>query len=199
MGKVVGIVASPRRDGNTADMTNHALACLQKKGVETEVYNLFDFKITSCGIRCNVECYKHTSLSERVCPVDKEDDLLKVVRIINEPDGTILATPCYSLDIPAQFKAYLERSELKEFNDKVVGIIALASLGGIHTVSRITSNLIHHSHSAIAGWAMLTHFYPRRGQAMKDENNRKSIEKLAEQMYLALQERGNRKKCNEAE
>jgi len=190
MGKVVGIVASPRRDGNTADMTNHALACLQKNGVETQVYNLFDFKITPCGIRCNVECYEYVSLPERVCPVDNEDDLLKVVRIINEPDGTILATPCYSLDIPAQFKAYLERSELKEFNDKVVGIIALASLGGIHTVSTITSNLIHHSHPTIAGWAILTRFYPKRGQAIKDENNRKSVEKLAEQMYLALQEKG---------
>jgi multimeric flavodoxin WrbA len=197
--KIVGIVASPRRDGNTADMTNHALECLQKKGVETQVFNLFDFKITPCGVRCNIECYEHTSVSERVCPVDKEDDLLELVRIVNDADGVILATPCYGFDVPAHLKAYLERSELKEFDNKVICIIAIASLGGIHTVSTITSNLIHHSHSVVAGWAILTRFYPRRGQAMKDENNRKLVEKLAEQMYSALQEKGNRKKRNETE
>ena len=190
MAKVVGIVASPRRDGNTTDVTNYALECLQKKGVETRIHNLFDFKITPCGVKCNVECYECTSPTGRICPVDNEDDLLKVVRIIDEADGTILATPCYSLDIPAQFKAYLERSELNEFNNKAVGIIALASLGGIHTVSTITSNLIHHSHPTIAGWAILTRFYPKEGQAIRNENNRKSVEKLAEQMYLALQEKG---------
>lgn len=199
MGKVVGIVASPRRDGNTANRTNHALACLHKKGVETQVHNLFDFKITPCGIGCNVECYELTSLPERVCPVDKEDDLLELVRIINEADGVILATPCYGFDVPAHLKAYLERSELKEFDSKVTCIIAIASLGGIHTVSTITSNLIHHSHCVISGWTILTRFYPRRGQAIKDENNRKSIEKLAEQMYSALQEKGNRKKYDETE
>lgn len=188
--KIVGIVASPRRDGNTTDMTNHALECLQKKGVETKVHNLFDFKITSCGVKCNVECYEYTSPTGRICPVDNEEDLLKVVRIIDEADGTILATPCYSLDIPAQFKAYLERSELQEFNDKIIGTIALASLGEIHTVSTITSTFIHHSHPTIAGWAILTHFYPKKGQPIRNENNRKSVEKLAEQMYLALQEKG---------
>jgi len=185
--KVIGIVASPRRDGNTADLTNYALECLRKKGIKTEVYNIFDFKITPCGVKCNVECYEHVSTHGRICPVDSEDDLLKLAGIIDEADGVILATPCYSLDIPAQLKAYIERSELKEFNSKVVCIIAIASLGGIHTVSTITSNLIHHSHPIIAGWAILTHFYPKKGQAIKDENSVKSVEKLAERMYLALQ------------
>lgn len=189
MQKVIGIVASPRRDGNTADMTNYALECLQKKGAEIDVYNLFDFRITACGVECNVECYNCPSHSGRICPIDKEDDLLRVVRIIDDAEGVILGTPCYSLDIPAQFKAYLERSELQEFNDKAVGIIALASLGGIHSVSTITSNLIHHSHPNIAGWAILTHFYTRKGQAIRDKNSRKSVEKLAEQMYSALHEK----------
>lgn len=185
--KVVGIVASPRRDGNTTDITNYALECLRKKGIETEVHNLFDFEITSCGVRCNVECYENVSLEGRICPVDREDDLLKLIGIIEDADGVILATPCYSLDVPAQLKAYIERSELREFDDKVVGIIALASLGGIHIVSTITSNLIHHSHPIIAGWAILTRFYPKKGQAIKDENSIKSTEKLVEQVYLALQ------------
>jgi multimeric flavodoxin WrbA len=185
--KVVGVIASPIRDGNTADLTNHALECLRKKGIETEVYNLFDFKITPCGVRCHVECYENVASQERFCPVDNEDDLLKLVRIIDEAHGVILATPCYGFDVPAHLKAYIERSELKEFEDKVVGIIALASLGGIHLVSTITSNLIHHSHPIIAGWAIITRFYPRKGQAMKDENSIKSVERLTERMYLALQ------------
>jgi len=185
--KVVGIIASPRRDGNTADLTNHALECLHIKGTETEVYNLFDFKITPCGVRCNVECYENVASQGRICPVDSEDDLLKLVRIIDEAQGVILATPCYGFDVPAQLKAYIERSELKEFEGKVVGIIVLASLGGIHMVSTITSNLIHHSHPIIAGWAILTRFYRRKGQAIKDENNIKSVERLVERMHSALQ------------
>ena len=187
--KVIGIIASPRRDGNTADLTNHALKCLRVRGIETEVYNLFDFKITPCGVECSVECYENVIAQGRICPVDNEDDLLKLIKIIKEAEGVILATPCYSLDIPAQLKAYIERSELKEFNDKVVGIIAIASLGGIHMVSTITSNLIHHSHSTVAGWAILTRFYPKKGQAIKDENSIKSIERLVEQMYSVLQQK----------
>lgn len=189
MGKVVGIVASPRKDGNTTEITNHALDYLQKRGVETQVHNLFDFKITPCGARCHVECYEYTSASGRICPIDNEDDLLKVIRIIDKVDGVILATPCYSLDIPAYLKAYIERSELQEFNGKVVGIIALASLGGIHIVSTITLNLLHHSHPVIAGSAVLTRFYQKKGQAIRDDKNRKSVEKLAEQMYSALQKK----------
>lgn len=185
--KVVGIAASPRRDGNTADLTNYALEWLGRKGIETELHNLFDFKITPCGVKCNMECYENASSHGRTCPVDSEDDLLKLIKIIKEAEGIILATPCYSLDVPAQLKAYLERSELKEFDGKVVGIIAIASLGGIHTMSTITSNLIHHSNPTVAGWAILTRFYPRKGQAVKDENSIKSIERLAERMYSALQ------------
>lgn len=185
--KVVSIIASPRRDGNTTDLTNYALKYLSEKGVKTEAYNLFDFKITPCGIKCNVECYEKVASQGRVCPVDKEDDLLRLIRIISSASGVILATPCYALDIPAQLKAYIERSELKEFDGKVVGIIALASLGGIHMVSTIASNLIHHSQSTIAGWAMISRFYPRKGQAIKHKNNIKSVRKLAERMYSALQ------------
>lgn len=184
--KVVAIVASPRRDGNTADMTNYALKTLRTKGVETNAYNLFDFKITPCGVKCNVECYEHVSPSGRICPVDNEDDLLKLIEIIKDVDGVILATPCYGFDVPAHLKAYLERSELKEYDGKVVGIIAIASLGGIHLASTITSNIIHNSNPFIAGWAIITRFYPRKGQAIKEENSRKSVEKLAEKMYFAL-------------
>ena len=185
--KVVGVVASPRKDGNTADLTNYALECLRKRGVETQAHNIFDFKITPCGVECNVECYENVSTEKRICPVDSEDDLSKLAKIIGDAEGVILATPCYGLDIPAQFKAYIERSELKEFDGKIVGIIALASLGGIHLVSTITSNLIHHSHPTIAGWAILTRFYPKKGQAIRDENSLRSIETLAERVYSALQ------------
>jgi len=184
--KVVGIVASPRRNGNTADLTNHALELLRKKGIKTEVYNLFDFKITPCGVKCNVECYEKAPSQGRFCPVDQEDELLKLVGIIDDAHGVILATPCYSLDVPAHLKAYMERSELKEFDGKVVGIIAIASLGGIHLLSTITSNLIHHSHPIIAGWAVLTRFYPKKGQAIKDENSIKAVEKLVERIHSAL-------------
>lgn len=188
--KVAAIVGSPRRDGNTADLTKHALECLRKKGVETEVHNLFDFKITPCGVRCNVECYENVSLQGRMCPVDSEDDLLKLAGIIDKAEGVILATPCYSLDIPAQLKAYIERSELKEFDGKIVGIIAIASLGGIHLVSTITSNLIQHAHPIIAGWAILTRFYSKKGQAIKDESSIRSVERLVERVYSSLQGKG---------
>ena len=184
--KVAGIVASPRKDGNTTDMIKHALQYLQKKEVETHLYNLFDFKIKPCGVDCNVECYEQASSDGRICPIDDTDELARFVEIINEVDGVILGTPCYSFDVPAQLKAYLERSELKEYKDKVVGIIALASLGGIHTVSTITSNLIHHAQPIIAGWTILTRFYREKGQAIRERNNRESVEKLAHQMYLHL-------------
>lgn len=189
--KVVGIVASPRKDGNTSDLTNYALECLRKRGVETEVFNLFGFHITPCGVRCNVECYENVSSSHRTCPVDSEDDVQRLIGIISEAQGVILATPCYGFDVPAQLKAYIERSELKEFDGKTVGIVALASLGGIHMVSTITSNLIHNSHPIIAGWAIVTRFYPKRGQAIKDDNSKKSVERLAEQMYSTLRGKGD--------
>ena len=53
MAKVVGIVGSPRKDGNTEFLVQTALDKIQEKGIDVELIRLADKKIGYC-IGCDV-------------------------------------------------------------------------------------------------------------------------------------------------
>jgi multimeric flavodoxin WrbA len=99
--RILGIVGSPRKDGNTAKMVERALAGASAvTGVETEVYELAGKKIHHC-----IGCYK--CLEKGRCVF--EDDLYEFGRKYMEADGIIWGAPVYHMSIPASMKALLDR------------------------------------------------------------------------------------------
>jgi len=77
---------------------------LKAMGLETEIINVYDYKITPCS-RCNYECFN----APKTCPI--QDDVPKIWRKLKQADAVILAVPVYYGMPPALFQAIIERSQ----------------------------------------------------------------------------------------
>lgn len=99
--KILGIVGSPRREGNTEIMVKEALEAARGKGAETELFLLADHDIAPCD-----GC---TACAETgACVID--DDMQKLYELMEEADGLIFGTPVYFINVSAQAKAVIDRS-----------------------------------------------------------------------------------------
>ncbi len=106
--KVVGIVGSPRRGGNTEQLTQEALRIIEEEGIDTELVRLAERSIlpcTSCGA-CE---------SEEICPLD--DDLSPLYHRLKEAQGIILASPVYFGSASPQLKSFMDRAGYISYNN----------------------------------------------------------------------------------
>jgi len=98
--KVLGIVGSRRKNGNTAYLVQHALQAIESIEVETELIFLGDYNIRGCtGCEGCKDTYKCVII----------DDMQKIYPLIMESDGIILGSPTYFYNITADMKAFIER------------------------------------------------------------------------------------------
>jgi multimeric flavodoxin WrbA len=134
--KVIGIVGSPRKGGNTETLTAHTLKAIAEEGLETELISLSGLDIKPCNA-CRA-CAK-----EERCPI--EDDLFPIYLKMREADGIILASPVYYGSATALIKALMERaghisqSGRETFKGKVGGPLVVARRAGQNfTVAQLT-------------------------------------------------------------
>ncbi|MGB9133963.1 MAG: flavodoxin family protein [Candidatus Bathyarchaeia archaeon] len=122
--KVVGIVGSARRGGNTEILTRTALEEIQKEGLETELISLADKRIEPCdGCRSCAETGK--------CHI--KDDFDSVFAKMKEADGIILSTPVYYGAASPQIVSLISRfyaTRGKPLKGKVGGPIVVARRAG---------------------------------------------------------------------
>lgn len=98
--KIVGVISSPNRNGNTASLVREALNGARQGGaVVTEIF-LADYKLEFCKgcLMCNVK---------GECPIT--DGFEEIRKLIYEADGIILGSPTYALEYNAAMKCFLER------------------------------------------------------------------------------------------
>jgi len=124
--KAIGIVGSPRKDGNTEILTKHTLKAIEEEGLDTELISLAGLDIRPCNA-CMV-CRE-----EECCPID--DDLLPIYTKMKEADAIILASPVYFGSATALLKAFMERAgyisgSRKVFAGKVGGPLVVARRAG---------------------------------------------------------------------
>ncbi|MDD5327693.1 MAG: flavodoxin family protein [Phycisphaerae bacterium] len=100
--KVIGILASPRVNGNSDLLLRQALAGAESAGAQVEYLRLIDFEIAPC-IECNC-CYKTGR-----CVV--EDDYHIVSAKMLDADRLIFATPIFFMAVSAQAKAFIDRCQ----------------------------------------------------------------------------------------
>jgi len=134
--KVVGIVGSPRKNGNTEMLTAHTLKAIAEEGLDTELIPLAGLDIGPCDA-CDV-CRK-----EERCPI--EDDLFPIYLKMKEADGIILASPVYFGSATAQIKGLMDRTGCLArhhgdlFRGKVGGPLVVARRAGHNfTVAQLT-------------------------------------------------------------
>ena len=98
--KAIGVVGSPRKNGNTEILTKHTLKAIEEEELDTELICLAGLDIRPCDA-CMV-CQ-----SEERCPI--EDDLFPLYTKLKEAEAVILAAPVYFGSASALLKAFMER------------------------------------------------------------------------------------------
>jgi len=98
--KILGIVGSKRKKGNTSILVQEALKAAKKEGMETELIFLGDYVIRDCtgceGCKDNYKCVLN-------------DDMQKIYPLLLEADGIILGSPTYWYNVTADVKAFIDR------------------------------------------------------------------------------------------
>jgi len=133
MVRVLGIVGSPRKGGNTEIMVNNALEAARSEGAETEIVLLAENRVEPCD-GCGV-CSKTGK-----CRID--DDFENVFNKMTEAEGLILASPSYYESMTPHMKALIDRSGTfngsvhgrTKFDGKVAGAMSVARRTGLANV-----------------------------------------------------------------
>jgi multimeric flavodoxin WrbA len=98
--KVIGIVGSRRKKGNTFNIVNQVLKSSKENGAEVQLINLSDYKIKPClgceGCRDSFNCVIN-------------DDFNKIISLIQESDGIVMGSPTYWYNVSGDMKIFLDR------------------------------------------------------------------------------------------
>ncbi len=115
--RILGIVCSPRKGGNTEILVREALEAVKGAGSETVFIHVADLDISPCDA-CG------TCLETGACVID--DGMQEVYREMEEADGIIFGTPVYFMNVSAQAKAVMDRTYAFLRAPKLRGKIAAA-------------------------------------------------------------------------
>lgn len=122
--KVLGVVGSKRKSGNTSVLVQRALDAAHKNGMETEIIFLGDYSIGGCtGCEGCQKTYK--------CIID--DDMQKIYPLLLEAEGIILGSPTYFYNVTSDMKAFIDRCYCLEAfaeDDRSVWLAINEALGG---------------------------------------------------------------------
>lgn len=120
--QILGVVGSPRRNGNTELLVTEVLKGAEKVGAISEKVILNELTIAFCQA-CNA------CANNRKCI--QNDDMQTVVEMMRKSDVWVFGTPIYWWGPSAQFKTFIDRWYGVErsifFNKKVILTIPLGA------------------------------------------------------------------------
>ena len=141
--KILGIVCSPRKQGNTEILIREALEEIGKVGGETELILVAGKNIAPCD-GCGA-CRENG-----ICRIN--DDMQPIYQQLEIADAVIFGTPVYFLNVSAQAKAIMDRTYVflgkrnggvRRLRGKVAGaIVAARRVGGGQVLSLLYSYFV---------------------------------------------------------
>jgi multimeric flavodoxin WrbA len=129
--RILGIVGSPRRNGNTESLVDEVLAGAKEAGGRTEKVILNELEIKPCQ-----GCFRCKEDGRCV----QQDDMAGLLEKMQQNPIWVLGTPIYWWGPTAQFKAFLDRwvgADRKLFASRSV-ILAIPFGGGSSSYARHT-------------------------------------------------------------
>lgn len=149
--KVLGIVCSPRKGGNTEIMVEEALTAAREAGAETELVAVAAKNIAPCD---GCDSCRVTG----ICKID--DDMQMIYERLEKADAVIFGTPVYFRNVTAQAKTVMDRTYVfmgkrnggvKRLRDKVAGGIVVARRVGAGQVRDLLASFFLSHGMIIAG------------------------------------------------
>ncbi|MHA2297571.1 MAG: flavodoxin family protein [Candidatus Hodarchaeales archaeon] len=181
MKKILGVVGSYRKQGNTELFTKLALREAEKHGVKTEMIRLTDFTFNPCRgcLACVFKAAK--------CRID--DDFYPFLELLEQADGTLFGTPTYILGPQAQYKMIIDRfliipQHVDNLKYKPASTVTVSGLKGWNSLSPMI-NLV------VLGLGMnlldAVHVYgPGPGQALLDDTSRQKAADVGKKLALTV-------------
>ena len=124
--RILGVVCSPRKEGNTEVLVKEALEAAREAGSQTELFLVADKNISPCD-GCGA-CQK-----DGICKI--KDDMQELYQQMEQADGIIFGTPVYFFSVTAQAKAIMDRTYAllrgRKLRGKVAGVIVVARIVGV--------------------------------------------------------------------
>jgi multimeric flavodoxin WrbA len=114
--KVLGIVGSPRKDGNTQIMIEEVLAAAKKAGADTDIFLVASKTINGCD-GCGA-----CAQSDGICKI--KDDMQELYQKMEWSDAIAFGSPVYFNYVTAQAKAVIDRTFCFLFSHKLSGKVA---------------------------------------------------------------------------
>lgn len=139
--RIVAVVGSPRKGGNSETLCNLALDAAKKEGCSTELIPLRGKNIRGC-----IACGKCFEKKDGLCHGTK-DDFQGVWEKIKTADGIIMASPTYFGSASPEIKAVMDRSGMVS---KANGELLAGRAGGPIVVARRAGAMT--TYSQIALW-----------------------------------------------
>ena len=177
--KLLGIIGSPRKDGNTEFIIKEVLKAGEQEGAEIEMISLVDYNLKPCNA-CRA-CFETKN-----CVI--KDDAEKLFKKMTEADGIIIGSPVYFGNISAQTKIFIDRigylniaRERKPFRNKIGGAVAVARRSGLtNALSQILLFLASARMTTVAP-AVMT-LAREKGDAIKDTEGIEQARELGKSM-----------------
>lgn len=178
--KVLGMIFSPRKGGNTEILVKEALAGAMSAGAETELLTTADKNIKPCDA-----CRSCEKTGE--CHIN--DNMQEIYKKLLEADGIILGTPVYFWSMCGQAKIFLDRTVALRYPylklaNKVGGAVAVATRTGAVNTLNIFERYFISNHmlpaESVEGLAK------EKGEIRKDEHAMKSALELGRQIVLLI-------------
>jgi multimeric flavodoxin WrbA len=180
--KVLGIVCSPRKGGNTEILTQEALSSARECGAKTELLTSWDKDIKPCD-----GCFSCENTGK--CHI--KDDMEELYPKFLEADGMIWATPVYFFNVSAQAKILIDRLYALyagcRLNSKVGGTISIASSLGHQSVWN-TFNVFYSVHHMLQA-DFVFGFARGKGDIRKDNHAMKAARELGRQIVLLIEQK----------
>jgi multimeric flavodoxin WrbA len=182
--KVVAIIGSPRRNGNTEILAAHTLKAIAEEGIEIEMIPLAgkDIRFCSACMACK---------TEEQCTI--KDDLFPIYQKMKAAEGIILASPVYYGSATALIKAFMERAGYiarwnnNAFSGKVGGPLVVARRAGHNFTIAQLDFWFHIQEITVPGstyWNIA--FGKEKGEVSQDEEGLQTAWKFGKNLASTL-------------
>jgi len=178
--RVLGIVFSPRKGGNTEILMKEALKGAEAEGAETKLILTREYNIKPCDA-CD-SCHKTGE-----CHI--KDDMQTLYRELLEADAIIFGTPVYFWHICAQAKIFIDRTyaltfpKLKLANKVGAAIAVAARTGAVEALNFFTRYFISNHMICAEGVEGLAY---EKGSIVNDLRGMNAARELGRQVALMV-------------
>lgn len=185
--KVIAILGSPRKNGNTAHAFEIAHKEFTKEGIDFEVVHVGNKLIHGC-IACK-QCAKNR---DEKCTINN-DITNDTIQKMKNADAIILGSPVYFAGIAGTMKSFLDRAFYVSsangglFRGKVAAALTAARRsGGSHTIDGL-NHYITYGEMIVATSTYWSIIHGRdEGEMLQDEEGVQTIEMLARNIAWLL-------------